>query len=747
MSSIYQNLRQEFELARVRPAMEAGLRCAVAMVAPIAIGEALGRVPEGLFVAGGAWFGLLADVGGTYRQKGIAMVGATIVIAVSILVAGFSAIHPLFSLALLFCWIFWAGFAPLFGATPAQISFLSCLTFIIGMNFARPATAFGQAFLYLVGGLWGTTLSLLVWSIHPNRLVREAVNRLYNDIADLLRPENVRRSVGPIEANLAIASTLSHFSTELSNSRVLWQSMRSRRNGLSEAERLLLIAVTNSQQTLRSVLSYLSIASTVLIDSPDLEPSLIRLTNEFQLAARLLGQAILNRKSSPDLGDMQRALETLDEVLERRRADLYVGAAEYHSLLTLGKCVRQAFVVAGQFDRLAELLGHPEQVVLDRSGKKPSARRAGLKKLAGVVRANLSLRSATLRYALRLSIVTVIAEVIGQKLPGGRGLWVPITALVILKPDYGGTFSRTIQRVVGTVIGGLIGAFLGATVQTTTWQTVLIAFLAFFAFTVRPLNYGVFTLALTPLFMMLLNLLDKGDWKLSVLRILETWIGAGLALIGAYLVLPSWQRAELPIMVTKLIRSNAAYFRQVIDLYLGGGGRPEDIDRLHLASELASTNAEAVLQRLQSDPIRFRDGAEEWTTLILYLRSLTNSLSSLAEHGREIGKTEPLAEVVALADAVVETFEILAKALETGKAPTATVDLEGGPAALRTLVEKLHAARLEERAQPLGSERVTATLKAVRENTFLSREIDQIINKLTVIQETVAAVVKVTGHA
>ena len=42
----------------------------------------------------------------------------------------------------------------------------------------------------------------------------------------------------------------------------------------------------------------------------------------------------------------------------------------------------------------------------------------------------------------------------------GRGYWVPLTVLVVLRPDFASTFQRAIMRVVGTVIGLLLATEL-----------------------------------------------------------------------------------------------------------------------------------------------------------------------------------------------------------------------------------------------------------------------------------------------
>jgi uncharacterized membrane protein YccC len=51
-------------------------------------------------------------------------------------------------------------------------------------------------------------------------------------------------------------------------------------------------------------------------------------------------------------------------------------------------------------------------------------------------------------------------------------------------------------------------------------------------------GYGVFTLAITPLFMVLLNLAGPADWTINLVRIADTLIGGILALGGSYLLFP-----------------------------------------------------------------------------------------------------------------------------------------------------------------------------------------------------------------
>jgi len=167
------------------------------------------------------------------------------------------------------------------------------------------------------------------------------------------------------------------------------------------------------------------------------------------------------------------------------------------------------------------VLGQAERIPLEPSTaiSTATAELTSRPKFRQILLANLNTRSLALRHACRVTLLTVVPQALGLLLSWPRAYWVPITVLIVLKADYGGTISRVIQRVIGTTLGGLIAAGLATQVQSVELQGVLIAVLAFFAFTVRPLNYAVFTIVLTPLFMVIVNLLDEGDWKVSLLRI------------------------------------------------------------------------------------------------------------------------------------------------------------------------------------------------------------------------------------
>ena len=93
-----------------------------------------------------------------------------------------------------------------------------------------------------------------------------------------------------------------------------------------------------------------------------------------------------------------------------------------------------------------------------------------------------------------------------EVLPLQRSYWVPLTVAIILKPDYGSVFARALQRGIGTVVGAVAGAVLLVLVHGE-WLLLPFAVLAALLPYGRSRNYGLLATFLTPLVVVLIDLL------------------------------------------------------------------------------------------------------------------------------------------------------------------------------------------------------------------------------------------------
>jgi hypothetical protein len=89
--------------------------------------------------------------------------------------------------------------------------------------------------------------------------------------------------------------------------------------------------------------------------------------------------------------------------------------------------------------------------------------------------ANLTLGSIACRHAIRLAVAATVALALARALRLPHGYWVPLTALWLLRPDFGSTFTRGVQRYAGTTAGAVLATLFAATVHPGPYALATLA--------------------------------------------------------------------------------------------------------------------------------------------------------------------------------------------------------------------------------------------------------------------------------
>lgn len=176
-----------------------------------------------------------------------------------------------------------------------------------------------------------------------------------------------------------------------------------------------------------------------------------------------------------------------------------------------------------------------------------AAFRAALTQTARSVREQ-KFANSPIPYSLRLAATIGIATEIYRRLHYPSGYWIPMTALLVLKPELTDTVSRVIARMVGTMCGAIAVSFLLAHLHAS--PVVLAAGTAIFAWLAYGflnVNYALFTTAITSYIVFLLALNEVPGKELAVRRTLCTAIGAAISLCVRLVVISyrrrHWRRA------------------------------------------------------------------------------------------------------------------------------------------------------------------------------------------------------------
>ncbi|WP_374834675.1 FUSC family protein [Paenochrobactrum pullorum] len=124
--------------------------------------------------------------------------------------------------------------------------------------------------------------------------------------------------------------------------------------------------------------------------------------------------------------------------------------------------------------------------------------------------------------------------------------WTPLTVIIVLKPDLGSIFTRSILRIFGTILGVCLGVIIFIFIPKGMLLVCILAALASCMPWASQRSYWMSTFIATPIVLMLLDLINPNihnvDYGLQ--RMLDTLVGGAIILIFGYFLWPREHREE-----------------------------------------------------------------------------------------------------------------------------------------------------------------------------------------------------------
>lgn len=239
--------------------------------------------------------------------------------------------------------------------------------------------------------------------------------------------------------------------------------------------------------------------------------------------------------------------------------------------------------------------------------------------------AHLNFQSNHFRHALRLSIICVAAFVFARTVYQTQySYWILLSILVILKPGFSYTKKRNYERVIGTIIGGLIGLVILKYFPGVNARLAFLSLLMLLAFSFMRVNYVISVLFMTP-YVLIVFSFTGNDSGLSVAweRILDTIIGASLALAASYFIFPNWESYQLKSICTDLVKANLNYLKSIMER----NETPASQSNYRLSRKqlfVNTSNLSTAFQRMLSEP-KSKQSNGAW---VMQFSILNNQLSS-----------------------------------------------------------------------------------------------------------------------
>ena len=243
---------------------------------------------------------------------------------------------------------------------------------------------------------------------------------------------------------------------------------------------------------------------------------------------------------------------------------------------------------------------------------------------------HLTIHSPIFRHALRLTIAVIFGFILGTSIGIKNPYWIVLTLIVLMRPSYGLTKERAINRIIGTLIGAAFATIVILITTNTIVYMVLAAFSLTIAFSLIQQSYRSAAAFITMNIIFIYALIETNSFVVIQYRIIDTSIGALLAVIANYTLWPTWEFMNLNPIITNAIKKNRAYLLAIKEIYHTKETTHLDYKVARKDAFLAISNLNAAFQRMTQDP----KSKQKEMGIVYEIVTLNNTfLSALASMG------------------------------------------------------------------------------------------------------------------
>ncbi|HET7663197.1 MAG TPA: FUSC family protein [Rhodanobacteraceae bacterium] len=592
------------------------LRNTLAVALPLGVGLASGHPVAGLGISAGALNVMFADQPGPYRQRleviALVTLAATLSGLTGFLVGG----HPGLLLAAMALWGFAGGLLVLFGPHMTRVGMTSMILLVVATSTPLPwQQALQAAGLILAGGVLQASFSIAAWPLRRYLPERQALAAVYRDLAQLARQQSPDTDAPPVTDSL---TELQH--TLLGHSHARGRAMEAFYALMELAERIRL-----------ELMAWQTPFAGMQVQG----------TRARQVARVLDGIAMALERAEPP-ARANHALERLQKTL----AD----ATQPARLQTLAGQLAAAVRNTQWAGSKGEIQARHIDIRLPRA----------LRNVAPVaaLRANLSLSSIAFRHALRCAVALTLAMAVAHYAHLEHGYWLPMTAAIVLRPDFGSTLNFGLLRVLGTILGLILTTALLYLSPDSAWAHLVLMTVLCFAFRyLAGAHYGVAVAALTGTVVILLAFEGVTPGVSVNARVLNTALGSGLALL-AYIVWPTWEHGRARPALAAMLDAYANYLHA-----LAADDNTDARRDARASARVARSNAQASLDRLRAEPATTAALMELANSLFANGNRLIRTAMTLEAMGDAKGQLPCQAQIRPFLDTAVQSLRDIATAL------------------------------------------------------------------------------------
>lgn len=607
---------------------------AIAAIIPISLANYFGDISIGIGMTIGVLLCAPSDVPGNLRHRFFGMLFAAFFGVFASLCIGYSKPFLWLNLPLFFVLTFFISYFSVYGFRASLISLAGLLAMVLGYANLGENSVWFHAVLIGCGSLWYIFISTIFLKLRPKKHLEVQLGETAEKTAELLR----LRGKLLTDKNQREALKKEQFTLQ-TNINDLHESIREallsnrQRSGASNSSRRKLLIFIDLVDILELSLAHpvnFKLVDELFEEDPAIILKYKALTDELSNKLQHISAVFLDNQkvnfsanASKIITSIEKNIQTFYEKNDEIKAR--------PSLLLLRNILDFEKKQLQKIQSIQRVLGNIEkrnQLSLKASEAKQFITPTDYS--FRILRENFSFNSPMFRHALRLAFLMLIGILIGDFLQLQNSYWILLTIVVIMRPSYGLTKERSKKRIIGTFLGGLVAVLLIYLIHNPFVYAILAIIALILAFSMIQKNYASAAAFITLNVVFIYALLQPNAIAVIQYRIIDTFIGAGLAVIGNLFLWPTWEYKEINKTISKAIEANIDYLKEIDAYYHKKGELPASYKLKRKQAFLAMGNLSAAFQRMTQEP---KSKQKAYKTVYRYTTLNHTFLSSLASLG------------------------------------------------------------------------------------------------------------------
>lgn len=641
------------------------MRTTISVVVPSMVFAAFGELGLGIAMSMGALCTALSDVPGTIIHKRNGLIISTILIFLTALGTGLLMPYALpMGIWIAGCCFVYAMML-VYGNRGGNIGTgcLLVMVSILGESKLSPQLTLLHSSMVLLGSIWYATLALILWQIRPYLNVQQALGDCIIQTARYLevRANFYTPGVNVNENYKAVLSQQVIVNEKQENVRELLLKRRSAQQGTTSINKSMVLIfldmVDLQEQIMASQTDYNALQAD--FKEEDILEKFHTLIIEFTGELKTIGMAVAAGQRSLPKTNLKYEMEKVKQAI----ADITM---KLPTLKERTRTIPLTNILQNLQDMAQRIYNLHRLTRLERLKDEAIDPKLELSKFTTrqkydfeTFKDNLTFKSHIFRHAIRVSLATVTGYGLGMALHLDRIYWILLTIIVILKPGFGLTRSRSIQRLIGTVTGALFAAGLLYLTHNGTIIFIVMLLCILGAYSFMSFQYTLSVFFVTPFIIFLLHFLHPSDLYNATQRVLDTFIGGGLAFFANMLLWPTWEHNFLPGYMKKMMVANRKYFELVMRAYSNETVSVTDFKLARKDTYVTAANMMSAFQRMLSEPKSKQKNASQVYHYVVLNHTLTSHTAALAAYSMHHGVHFPRPEYREITDYLLHYMDQL----------------------------------------------------------------------------------------